>query len=118
MARYQIIYWRHIPLGVKATDINGTVRENLPDRFHKAFQKAAIQDRLAPAGPFTTSGFRWAQEQEREGTAVEVAAIVAKELAETWDKEQSLASFEAQESKISNQFINLNELWAWLKNDG
>jgi len=110
MARYQIVYWRHIPLGVKATDINGMVRENLPDRFHEAFQQAAIQDRTAPAGPFTTSGFRWAEEQEREGTAAEVAAIVVKELTESWDKEHSLASFEAQEVKISDQFINLNKL--------
>ena len=125
MARYQIVYWRHIPLGVKATDINGTVRENLPDRFQEAFQKAAIQDRLAPAGPFTTSGFRWAEEQEREGTAAlneaydcslsqfsanSLAAVVARELAENWDKEQSLASFKAQALEISNQFIDLNEL--------
>lgn len=110
MARYQIVYWRHIPLGVKATDINGTVRENLPDRFHEAFQQAAIQDRTAPAGPFTTSGFRWAEEQEREGTAAEVVAIVAKELIESWDKERSLASYRAQRLETSEHFINLNEL--------
>jgi hypothetical protein len=36
MAQYQILYWRYIPLGVKATDLNGTVRENLPSRFQEA----------------------------------------------------------------------------------
>ena len=110
MARYQIVYWRHIPLGVKATDINGTVRENLPDRFHKAFQQAAIQDRSAPASPFTTSGFRWAEEQEREGTAAEVVAMVAKELTESWDKEEASASFNAEEIESSGQFIDLEKL--------
>ena len=40
MARYQILYWEHIPLGVKATDVNGTVRENLPTRFQEAVERA------------------------------------------------------------------------------
>lgn len=111
MARYQILYWKHIPLGVKATDINGTVRENLPSRFQDAFQQhVAALDRSATAGPFTTSGFRWTEEQERDGTAAEVAAVVAKELVDTWDKAKSLASFEAQESEVSDQFIDLSDL--------
>jgi hypothetical protein len=85
MARYQILYWQHIPLGVKATDIESTVRENLPIRFQEAFQEAAAHDKNSEGGKYTTSGFRWSEESERDGSASDVAAAVAQELIESWD---------------------------------
>lgn len=94
MARYQILYWQHIPLGVKAYDINGTVRENLPSRFQTAFEKAAARGRQTGT---TTSGFKWSKEQVREGTAAEVVAAIAKELDETWNEAEALALFEGQQ---------------------
>ena len=41
-----------------------------------------------------TSMFKWGKEQEREGTAAEVAAAVAKELDETWNEDEALGLFE------------------------
>lgn len=96
MARYQILYWEHIPLGVKATDVNGTVRENLPPRFQQAVEKASSQAGHSSAAAYT-SMFKWGKEQEREGSAAEVAAAVAKELDETWNEEEALAEFNEQE---------------------
>ncbi|MCB0190508.1 MAG: virulence factor [Anaerolineae bacterium] len=89
MARYQILYWEHIPLGVKATDINGTVRENLPPRFQKAVENASSKAGHKSAAQYT-SMFKWGDEFEREGTAAEVASAVAKELDDTWDEEAAL----------------------------
>lgn len=93
MARYQILYWEHIPLGVKATDVNGTVRENLPARFQQAVENAASRAGQTSAAAYT-SMFKWGKEQERDGTAAEVAAAIAKDLDETWNEEEALRLFE------------------------
>jgi hypothetical protein len=98
MARYQILYWEHIPLGVKATDVNGTVRENLPARFQQSVEKAATRSGQTTAAAYT-SMFKWGKEQEREGTAAEVAAVIAKELDETWNEEEALGLFEQSKKK-------------------
>lgn len=96
MARYQILYWEHIPLGVKATDVNGTVRENLPARFQEAVEKASQKAGQTSAAAYT-SMFKWGKEKEREGSAKEVAAAIAKELDESWDEEEALGLFERGE---------------------
>lgn len=92
MARYQILYWEHIPLGVKATDLNGTVRENLPARFQEAVQNASTQAGHDSAAAYT-SMFKWGKEEEREGTAKEVATAIAQELDENWNEEEALGLF-------------------------
>mgnify|MGYP005846202303 CR=1 FL=1 len=92
MARYQILYWEHIPLGVKATDVNGTVRENLPARFQEAVERASSKAGQTSAAAYT-SMFKWGKEQEREGSAKEVAAAVARELDESWNEEIALGLF-------------------------
>ena len=97
MARYQILYWEHIPLGVKATDVNGTVRENLPARFQEAVENASTRAGHDSAAAYT-SMFKWGKEQERDGTAKEVAAVVAKQLDETWDEAEALVQFEKENS--------------------
>ncbi len=86
MAQYQVLFWRHIPLGVKATDLNGIVRENLPPRFQDAVDQLAKQDGRSSTSAYT-SMFRWSRPQEREGTAPEVAQSVAAELAAQWPDE-------------------------------
>lgn len=98
MARYQILYWEHIPLGVKATDVNGTVRENLPARFQEAVEKASMRAGQTSAAAYT-SMFKWGKEQELEGTAAEVAAAVAKQLDETWNEEEAFGLFEKENNK-------------------
>jgi len=86
MAQYQILYWRHIPLGVKATDLNGTVRANLPDHFQHAVDRLAMHDGKTTTSAYT-SMFRWTRPEECEGTAVEVARALADEIAAQWPDE-------------------------------
>ena len=93
MARYQILYWEHIPLGVKATDLNGTVRENLPARFQDAVQRASNRAGHDSTAAYT-SMFKWGKEQERDGSAKEVAATIAKELDEEWDEDAALQAYQ------------------------
>ena len=92
MARYQILYWEHIPLGVKATDVNGTVRENLPARFQEAVERASSKAGQTSAAAYT-SMFKWGKELEQEGPAKEVAAAIARELDESWNEEEALGLF-------------------------
>jgi hypothetical protein len=98
MSRYQFFYWEHIPLGVKATDVNGTVRENLPARFQQAVENAASRAGQTSAAAYT-SMFKWGKEQEREGTAAQVAAAIAKELDQSWNEEEALGLFEKSKKK-------------------
>ena len=95
MARYQILFWEYIPLGVKATDVNGTVRENLPARFQEAVENASSRAGHDSAAAYT-SMFKWGKEMERDGTAKEVATAVAKELDETWDEEKARQEYLAE----------------------
>ena len=110
MARYQILYWEHIPIGVKATDANGTVRKNLPVRFQEVFEKAVTQNRKHDSPTYTTSGFRWSKERIRGGTAADVVADVIRALDKTWDEAKALALFKKQKSDSSSQFLDLKEL--------
>ena len=109
MARYQILYWRYIPLGVKATDLNGTLRQYLPPYFQEVFQEVVVQDPDVDTDPYSTSGFRWEDEQEREGTAAEVTAII-KEFIRSWNREESLAAFEKEKPESDPQFVELKNL--------
>jgi hypothetical protein len=89
MAKYQILYWDHIPLSVRATDENGTVRLPLSGRFVEAL-KTDTEDYTQV---MHSSSFRWTGIQEREGSAAEVATAIAKELMETWDEAEASALF-------------------------
>ncbi|MDM8521301.1 virulence factor [Anaerolineales bacterium HSG6] len=93
MARYQILYWEYIPLGVKATDVNGTVRENLPARFQEAVENASSQGGHSSAAAYT-SMFKWGKEEEREGAAREVATAIVQELDAIWNEEEARKKYQ------------------------
>ncbi len=110
MARYQILYWQHIPLGVKATDIHGTVRQNLPDRFQETFQQASAQAAQNGAGAYSTSGFRWGTEHQLEGSALSVATAVSQKIIQTWNADDARQRFERQKSENAIAFLDLKKL--------
>jgi len=95
MARYQILYWEYIPLGVKATDVNGTVRENLPARFQEAVENASSQGGHSSAAAYT-SMFKWGKEEERDGAARQVAAAIVQELDAIWNEEEARKKYEEE----------------------
>ena len=111
MARYQILYWRHIPLGVKAMDVQGVVRVNLPDRFQEAFRLAVTRSSTTEA-TYTTSGFRWGESQVREGSAARVAELIAEEIGNSWDEEIARTLYKQQKSQITADHLDLKKLEA------
>jgi hypothetical protein len=79
MAKYQVMFWRHIPAQVKAWDDEGEVKRVLPDRFQAAIDAYAMMDGSTEMDAYL-EGWRWGDAQERPGTAKEVATALVKEL--------------------------------------
>ncbi len=78
MARYQVMYWKHIPAQVKAWDEQGEVKRLLPDRFQAAIDAYAMKDGSTEMDAYLEA-WRWADAQERPGSAAEVAEALVKE---------------------------------------
>ena len=79
MAKYQVMFWKHIPAQVKAWDGNGEIKRLLPDRFQAAIDAYAMEDGSTEMDTYL-EGWRWGDPQERSGGAEEVATAVVKEL--------------------------------------
>lgn len=81
MARYQVMYWKHIPSQVKAWDEQGEVKRMLPDRFMAAIDAYAMKDGSTDMDAYL-AGWAWSAEQDRPGGAAEVAEALVQELEE------------------------------------
>ena len=79
MAKYQVMFWKHIPAHVKAWDERGEVKRLLPDRFQAAIDAYAMKDGSTGMDAYL-EGWRWSDMQERPGSAEEVASAVVTEL--------------------------------------
>jgi hypothetical protein len=81
MAKYQVMYWKHIPAHVKAWDEHGEAKRALPDRFQAAIDAYAMKDGSTAMDAYLEA-WAWGEPQERPGSAAEVAAAVVQELDE------------------------------------
>ena len=79
MATYQILYWHDIPVQVRAKDASGRAGAELPARFQEAIDQAAMAAGLIGSDEYTEA-FRWGEQQERAGSAREVADALVAEL--------------------------------------
>lgn len=81
MARYQVMYWKHIPAQVKAWDANGEVKRMLPDRFQAAIDAYSMKEGSTDMDSYLEA-WHWGDEAERDGSAQEVADSTVRELDE------------------------------------
>lgn len=79
MATYKILYWQEVPSQVKAEDDEDEVNVPMPPRFLEHVDRLAMQRGLQGNDDFL-SQWHWGDEQERAGTAQEVAEAVVAEL--------------------------------------
>jgi hypothetical protein len=79
MAFYQILSWQDIPSQIKAWDDFDEVKIELSARFVARIDQAAQSQGLTGTDDYL-SQWKWGEEQQREGTAEEVANTVRKEL--------------------------------------
>ena len=79
MAKYQVMYWKHIPSQVKAWDATAEAKRMLPDYFQAAIDAYAMKDGSTDMDAYL-DGWRWAASEERPGSPEEVLAAVIDEL--------------------------------------
>jgi len=84
MATYKILSWQEIPTQIKAEDDLDEVTVMLDDRFMAQIDILAAKRGLQSTDDYLAQ-WNWSDEQEREGSAHEVAAAVKAELeAKDW----------------------------------
>jgi hypothetical protein len=79
MATYQVLYWHDIPVQVRAKDADGRASAELPTRFQEAVDQAAMAAGLIGSDEYTEA-FHWGEQQQRAGSAREVADALMAEL--------------------------------------
>ena len=79
MAKYQILYWKDIPSVVEASDGGDSAKVQLSERFQTLIDAVAMKLGLDSTDEYLE---QWdhGDEQERTGSAREVADAVAREL--------------------------------------
>jgi len=79
MATYKILYWQEIPSQIKADDGVDEITLAMPPRFMERIDLLAAKRKLQQADDYLAQ-WRWSEEEEREGSAEDVAAAVKAEL--------------------------------------
>lgn len=84
MATYKILFWQEIPTQIKAEDDVDEVSVMLDDKFMTRVDILAAKRGLQSADDYLAQ-WKWSDEQEREGTAHQVAEALKAELeAKEW----------------------------------
>jgi hypothetical protein len=79
MTTYKILYWQEIPTQIKAEDESEDVAVMLDAKFMAQVDILAAKRGLQAADDYLAQ-WKWSEEQEREGSAREVAEAVKTEL--------------------------------------
>ena len=79
LAKYQVMYWKHIPSHVKAWDGATEVKRMMPDRFQAAIDAYAMKEGSTDMDAYL-EGWRWGEVEDREGAPAEVLDAVVSEL--------------------------------------
>lgn len=78
-SKFQILYWQDVPSQIKVWDEFNEIKLELPQRFSVRIDSQAQTKGLTGTDDFL-SQWNWSDEQERDGTAEEVAQAVKMEL--------------------------------------
>jgi hypothetical protein len=79
MATYKVLYWQEVPSQVRAEDDQDEVNLQMPPRFMERVDRLAMQRGLQGSDDFLAQ-WHWSDEEERDGSAREVAEAVMAEL--------------------------------------
>lgn len=79
MATYKILFWQEVPTQIKAEDDADEVTMMLDDKFMVHIDFLAAKRGLQSADDYLAQ-WKWSEEQEREGSAHEVAEALKAEL--------------------------------------
>ncbi len=79
MAIYKILYWQEIPTQIKTEDDSDDVTVTLDGRFMAQVDILAARRGLQSADDYLAQ-WKWSEEEERDGSAQEVADALKAEL--------------------------------------
>jgi hypothetical protein len=79
LARYKILSWQEVPTQIKVEDDDDDLTVMLDDRLMKLIDILAAKRGLQEADDYLAQ-WKWSDEEEREGSAEEVAQAVKAEL--------------------------------------
>jgi hypothetical protein len=79
MANYKVLYWQEIPTQIKAEDDMDDVTVMLDDKFMQQVDILAARRGLQSSDDYLAQ-WKWTEEEEREGSAQDVADAVKAEL--------------------------------------
>lgn len=79
MAKFQVMYWKHIPSQVKVWDGDGEVKRMLPDYFQAAIDAYAMKDGSTDMDAYL-DGWHWGPVEERDGAPEELLSTLVQEL--------------------------------------
>jgi len=79
MTTFKVLYWQEIPTQIKAEDEQEDVTVMLDDKFMQQVDIAAAKRGLQSSDDYLAQ-WKWTEEEEREGSALEVAEAVKAEL--------------------------------------
>ena len=82
MAKYQVMYWKHIPSQVKAWEGSTEVKGMLPDYFQAAIDAYAMKDGSTDMDAYL-DGWAWGPIEERAGAPDLVLSAVIDDLTES-----------------------------------
>jgi len=83
MTLYRILYWQEVPTQIKADDGVDEVTVPLSPRFMERIDQLAGQRGLQQSDDYLAQ-WKWSEDEEREGSAEEVAEAIRAELEERW----------------------------------
>jgi hypothetical protein len=84
MANYKILYWQEIPTQIKAEDDEDEITLPLDPRFLELIDVLAAKRGLQQSDSYLAQ-WKWGEEQERPGSAHDVAHNLKAELeSQTW----------------------------------
>jgi hypothetical protein len=79
MTTYKVLYWQEIPTQIKAEDESDDVTLELDPKFMLQVDILAAKRGLQASDDYLAQ-WKWSDEEEREGSAQEVAEAVKAEL--------------------------------------
>ena len=79
MATYKILYWQEVPSQIRAEDDTDDVTLLMPDRFQERIDRLAAERGLGGSDDYLAQ-WQWSEEDERDGSAQDVAEAVRAEL--------------------------------------
>jgi hypothetical protein len=79
LTTYRVLYWQEVPSQIKAEDERDEVTVSLDPRFMERIDRLAAQRGLLDADDYLAQ-WQWSEDQQRDGSAQEVANSVKAEL--------------------------------------